>query len=153
VSRLEQAGVLLSAVLRTFVVLIALLALAAPFGNIGSVVERVASLANGISIGDITLKPARIAIARGKLPPGTHTITLSTPAGPRSVQVNISGRYTFISLRMIRGQFFPMLPVAGLGGGTPQAQLGGGTPQAQESAPASTGPIVESQSNLEESVK
>jgi len=54
---------------------------------------------------------------------------------------------------MIRGQFFPMLPVAGLGGGTPQAQLGGGTPQAQESAPASTGPIVESQSNLEESVK
>ena len=97
--------------------------------------------------------PARIAIARGKLPPGTHTITLSTPAGPRSVQVNISGRYTFISLRMIRGQFFPMLPVAGLGGGTPQAQLGGGTPQAQESAPASTGPIVESQSNLEESVK
>ncbi|MDV3514605.1 DUF3772 domain-containing protein [Stenotrophomonas sp. C1657] len=63
VSRLEQAGVLLSAVLRTFVVLIALLALAAPFGNIGSVVERVASLANGISIGDITLKPARIAIA------------------------------------------------------------------------------------------
>ena len=77
-------------------------------------------------------------------PPPTHTITLSTPAGLRSVQVNISGRYTFISLRMIRGQFFPMLPVAGLGGGTPQAQ---------ESAPASTGPIVESQSNLEESVK
>jgi len=88
--------------------------------------------------------PARIAIARGKLPPGTHTITLSTPAGPRSVQVNISGRYTFISLRMIRGQFFPMLPVAGLGGSAPQAQ---------ESVPASTGPIVESQSNLEESVK
>jgi hypothetical protein len=63
---------------------------------------------------------------------------------------------------MIRGQFFPMLPVAGLGGGTPQAQLGGGTPQAQldggapqaqESAPASAEPIVELQSNLEESVK
>ncbi len=64
VSRLEQAGVLLSAVLRTFVVLIALLALAAPFGNIGSVVERVASLANGIPITkDLTLQPGRIAIA------------------------------------------------------------------------------------------
>ncbi|WP_174208972.1 DUF3772 domain-containing protein [Stenotrophomonas sp. ESTM1D_MKCIP4_1] len=63
VSRLEQAGVLLSAVLRTFVVLIALLALAAPFGNIGSVVERVGSLASGIVIGNITLKPTRIAIA------------------------------------------------------------------------------------------
>lgn len=64
VSRLEQAGVLLSAVLRTFVVLIALLALAAPFGNIDSVVERVASLANGIPITkDLTLQPGRIAIA------------------------------------------------------------------------------------------
>jgi hypothetical protein len=40
VSRLEQAGVLLSAALRTIVVLIALLALVAPFGNIGAVVER-----------------------------------------------------------------------------------------------------------------
>jgi hypothetical protein len=55
-----------------------------------------------------------------------------------------------------------MLPVAGLGGGTPQAQLGGGTPQAQlggstpqaqQSATAGTEPIVELQSNLEESVK
>jgi len=63
VSRLEQAGVLLSAVLRTLVVLIALLALAAPFGNIGSVVERMGALASGFPIGNITLKPARIAIA------------------------------------------------------------------------------------------
>jgi len=144
-----------------------------------SLILSIAALA--VSVGSVVTEsadertwrtlPARISIARGKLPPGTHTVTLATPAGPRSVQVNISGRYTFISLRMIRGQFFPMLPVAGLGGGTPQAQpgggtpqaqpvggtpqaqLGGGAPQAQESAPASTAPIVESQSNLEESVK
>ncbi|WP_312788246.1 mechanosensitive ion channel family protein, partial [Stenotrophomonas indicatrix] len=61
VSKLEQAGVLLSAMLRTLVVLIALLALAAPFGNIGTIVERIASLANGIEINkDLTLQPGRI---------------------------------------------------------------------------------------------
>lgn len=47
--------------LRTLVVLIALLALAAPFGNIGTIVERIASLANGIVINkDLTLQPGRI---------------------------------------------------------------------------------------------
>lgn len=61
VSRLEQAGVLLSAMLRTLVVLVALLALAAPFGNVGTIVERIASLANGIEINkDLTLQPGRI---------------------------------------------------------------------------------------------
>ncbi len=61
VSRLEQAGVLLSAMLRALVVLIALLALAAPFGNVGTIVERIAALANGITINkDLTLQPGRI---------------------------------------------------------------------------------------------
>jgi len=61
VSRLEQAGVLLSAMLRTLVVLVALLALAAPFGNVGTIVERIASLSNGIEINkDLTLQPGRI---------------------------------------------------------------------------------------------
>jgi len=61
VSRLEQAGVLLSAMLRSLVVLVALLALAAPFGNVGTIVERIASLSNGIEINkDLTLQPGRI---------------------------------------------------------------------------------------------
>ena len=61
VSRPEQAGVLLSAMLRTLVVLVALLALAAPFGNVGTIVERIASLSNGIEINkDLTLQPGRI---------------------------------------------------------------------------------------------
>jgi hypothetical protein len=56
VSRLEQAGVLLSAALRTIVVLIALLALVAPFGNIGAVVERFTSLfTTGFDIGGTKL--------------------------------------------------------------------------------------------------
>ncbi|KAG0779948.1 hypothetical protein G6F22_010347 [Rhizopus arrhizus] len=64
VSRLEQAGVLLSAALRTIVVLLALLALVAPFGNIGAVVERFSSLfTTGIPLGGTTLKPMQIVLA------------------------------------------------------------------------------------------
>ena len=64
VSRLEQAGVLLSAALRTIVVLIALLALVAPFGNIGAVVERFSSLfTSGFDIGGTKLEPVRIVLA------------------------------------------------------------------------------------------
>jgi small-conductance mechanosensitive channel len=64
VSRLEQAGVLLSAALRTIVVLIALLALVAPFGNIGAVVERFTSLfTTGFDIGGTKLAPAGIVLA------------------------------------------------------------------------------------------
>jgi hypothetical protein len=84
--------------------------------------------------------PARIAIARGKFPPGTHTITLATPAGPRAVQVNISGRYTFIALRVIKGTFFPMLPEAVPSGSAPHAQ-------GRKPAPAFAKAKVESQSN------
>ncbi|WP_251268681.1 hypothetical protein, partial [Enterobacter hormaechei] len=61
VSRLEQAGVLLSAALRTVVVLLALLALVAPFGNIGAVVERFFSLfTSGFDVGGTKLEPVRI---------------------------------------------------------------------------------------------
>ena len=64
VSRLEQAGVLLSAALRTIVVLIALLALVAPFGNIGAVVERFSSLfTSGFDVGGTKLEPVRIVLA------------------------------------------------------------------------------------------
>ena len=77
VSKLEQAGVLLSAVLRTFVVLIALLALAAPFGNIGSIVESVAGLANGIPISkELSLQPERIVLAVGVLLAGIAVMQL-----------------------------------------------------------------------------
>ena len=64
VSRLEQAGVLLSAALRTIVVLLALLALVAPFGNIGAVVERFSSLfTSGFDVGGTKLEPVRIVLA------------------------------------------------------------------------------------------
>jgi hypothetical protein len=109
-----------------------LLGLAAIAVSIGSVVTESADERSWRTL------PARIAIARGKLPPGTHMITLGTPAGPRSVQVNISGRYTFISLRLIRGRLFPMLP---------EAAASEGAPRAQAPSPLATTPNVEKQSN------
>ncbi len=54
--------------------------------------------------------PARIAIARGRLPPGTHSITLQTAAGSRTVHVTVAGRYAVVGLRLLQGQLFVMAP-------------------------------------------
>jgi hypothetical protein len=70
--------------------------------------------------------PANIFVARGKLTPGRHTVTIDTPAGPRSTQVNISGPHAFVVLRLLRGNLFAMPPLA-LGPGT--------TPGAPATAP------------------
>ena len=58
--------------------------------------------------------PAEIGIARVRLPPGNHTIALQTPQGMRKIQVNLSGRYTVVGLRMVRGQLFLQAPEGGL---------------------------------------
>jgi hypothetical protein len=52
--------------------------------------------------------PAQVFIARGRLPPGRHQLTLDTPFGPRSTQVNISGSHAFVGLRLLRGTLFAM---------------------------------------------
>jgi hypothetical protein len=54
--------------------------------------------------------PSEIAIARGRLAPGTHTIKLQTPLGERSVQLNLVGRYAVIGLRLMRGEMFVQAP-------------------------------------------
>ncbi|KAF1015166.1 MAG: Miniconductance mechanosensitive channel MscM [Stenotrophomonas maltophilia] len=64
VSRVEQAGVLLSAVLRIVVVL---LALAAPFGNLGAMLNSLETLSDGYRIGGANLNPRTVAIAIGVL--------------------------------------------------------------------------------------
>ena len=56
--------------------------------------------------------PSEIAIARGRLPAGTHTIALQTPEGVRNVQLNLSGRFAVVDLRLIRRQLFVQPPVA-----------------------------------------
>src|SRR5262249_22115332 len=42
--------------------------------------------------------PSEIAIARGRVRPGTHSVTLHTPGGPRTVQIAVSGRYAVVGL-------------------------------------------------------
>lgn len=62
-SRVEQAGVLLSALLRVGVIVLAVLALAAPFGNLNAFYGGLDSLSNGLTIGKTTLKPSSVLYA------------------------------------------------------------------------------------------
>lgn len=50
--------------------------------------------------------PAQIAIARVRIPSGEHTITLQTPEGLRSTQLNLAGRYAVVGLRLLRHTLF-----------------------------------------------
>jgi hypothetical protein len=56
--------------------------------------------------------PSEIAIARARMPPGAHTITLQTGAGVRTVQINVSGRYAVIGLRLLPYHLFLQAPAA-----------------------------------------
>jgi hypothetical protein len=60
--------------------------------------------------------PAQVYIARGKLPRGKRVLSVPTPEGRRSVDVDISGRHAFIVLRFLRGHLFAMLPEVPLPG-------------------------------------
>ena len=66
--------------------------------------------------------PSEIGIARGRLPPGTHTVTLQTPGGMRSVELKLSGRYAVVGLRMLGPQLFVQPPEATGGTGAPPAE-------------------------------
>ncbi len=58
--------------------------------------------------------PATISVARARLPRGQHRIQIETAAGLKSVEVDIEGRYALVSLRLIDGTLFAMLPDAPL---------------------------------------
>jgi hypothetical protein len=87
--------------------------------------------------------PAQIAIARARIPSGEHTITLQTPEGVRSVQLNLAGRYTVVGLRLLRSELFVQSPEAVAPGGGQQstdaraapAPSTGGRPETLEQQP------------------
>jgi hypothetical protein len=56
--------------------------------------------------------PAEISIARARLPAGPHTVTLLGAEGLISTEVNISGRYAVVDLRLLRNRLFVNAPVA-----------------------------------------
>ena len=77
--------------------------------------------------------PATISIARARLPRGHHRIELDTAAGLKAVDVDVEGRYAFVSLRLMGGSLFAMLPQAPLLGANPA--FGSGSAAAAERAP------------------
>ena len=62
-AKLEQIGVLLSALLRVCLLLLGLAALTAPFGNANSLLGWTSSAAQGLPVGDTLLRPADIGRA------------------------------------------------------------------------------------------
>jgi len=60
--------------------------------------------------------PAQIAIARVRLPPGMHEVTLRTPFGDNTARVNVSGRYAVIDFRVLSRQLFVHAPKAAVQG-------------------------------------
>jgi uncharacterized protein len=100
----------------------ALLGLAALAMTIGSYVTESADERTWRTL------PAEIAIARGRVPPGSHSITLQTGAGPRTVQINVSGRYAVVGLRLLRNQLFLQALVPGAASAAPSAPQPPSTP-------------------------
>ena len=72
--------------------------------------------------------PAQIAIGRARIPSGKHTITLQTPEGVRSVQLNLAGRYTVVGLRLLRSELFVQSPEGVTRGGGRQSTDARATP-------------------------
>jgi hypothetical protein len=54
--------------------------------------------------------PGEIAIARMRLPPGVHDVTLQTPLGPQSARVRVSGRHAVLDFRVLSRQLFVQAP-------------------------------------------
>ena len=54
--------------------------------------------------------PADISIARARLPAGVHSVTIQTPQGPRSVQVNVKGRHAVIDFWLLGNQLYGYHP-------------------------------------------
>jgi hypothetical protein len=61
--------------------------------------------------------PGEVAIARARLPPGVHDVTLQTRSGEQQAHVNVSGHYAVIDFRVLSRQLFVNAPNAADGGG------------------------------------
>jgi hypothetical protein len=54
--------------------------------------------------------PAQIAIARARIPSGTHTVGFGAAPGQQGIRFSVSGRYAVIGIRLMNGATFTMLP-------------------------------------------
>ena len=60
--------------------------------------------------------PGEVSIARARLPPGVHDITLKTTTGEQRVRVSVSGSHAVIDFRALSRQLFVQAPKAALTG-------------------------------------
>jgi hypothetical protein len=54
--------------------------------------------------------PGEVSIARVRLPPGMHDVTVRTPLGEQRAQVTVSGRYAVIDFRVLSRQLYVHAP-------------------------------------------
>jgi hypothetical protein len=54
--------------------------------------------------------PADVSIARARLPPGVHEVSLQSHAGEQVARVEISGRYAVIDFRLLSGRLYVNAP-------------------------------------------
>lgn len=50
--------------------------------------------------------PARIAVARARLPADTRSVEIDTPYGPQTIPVKLSGRHALVGLRLMQGRLY-----------------------------------------------
>ena len=54
--------------------------------------------------------PGEVSIARARLPPGVHEVSLQTHTGEQTVRVEVSGRYAVIDFRLLAGRLYVNAP-------------------------------------------
>src|SRR6266851_2164195 len=132
----DMPGIMLRATIRSTVKAMAQYQMQQQSQNRNSPVIGLAALA--VTIGSAATEladertwrtlPSEIAIARARLPAGTHTVTLQTPESSRSVRLNVSGRYAVIDFRLLRRQVFVQPREATVSGGGRQPADDGAAP-------------------------
>jgi len=57
--------------------------------------------------------PGEVSIARVRLPPGVHEVSVLTHAGEQTTRVEVSGRYAVIDFRLLSGRLYVNAPPKG----------------------------------------
>jgi hypothetical protein len=57
--------------------------------------------------------PGEVSIARVRLPPGVHEVSLLTHSGEQSARVEVAGRYAVIDFRLLSGRLYVNAPPKG----------------------------------------
>lgn len=93
------------------------------FGAIGGLLANAASSAANVVVERADERswrtlPAYVSVGRARLPAGTHSLSLPTAGGWRSISVTVSGKHAVVPLRMIGNHLYVMNE-----GGTANAPL------------------------------